>query len=142
MKKTNMKLERFVENDRLFDLWVEANNKKLSVEDFNRISGFDFWEIYKKRKKEIRSAIARYLLKRREQNKILGIGSRGPSKGFRMEQKPCGFSNFGRNQLRPRHPDREGFVVGYSLHGYPRVRWNGIKAVYSYHPDFIEIKTP
>ena len=36
---------------------------------------------------------------------------------------------------------RRGVVIGYSLDGGVRVRWDGAKSDESYHPDYIEVET-
>lgn len=54
----------------------------------------------------------------------------------------CKHSAQGLENLKPRHPDRLGYIVGKGRKGELRVVWDGTKIPTNYHPDFIEQLPP
>jgi hypothetical protein len=59
-----------------------------------------------------------------------------------IDGKRAWFSLFGIARLRPEDPNRRGVLVGWSRCGHPKVRWDGNRTAYAYHPSFIELETP
>lgn len=118
-------------------LWILANRKEISVDDFEKLVGVSFDIFSKEHKKDCLIAWNEYISLESRKNK----SSKRPKK-IRPAPIPCRYSAEGLQELRPKGGQREGVMLRRNKVGSLYVKWNDIKTGGYYHPSFIELLSP